>query len=141
MARVTIKELQEKIIQQQTIIDEQLKDIQKLQEDKEAILKDGNVVSKLEYETLLKEFNNLQINYKTLEEFYDKEKEKNSILINKETEKKHNERGAGRKSTLVDEQLDKIKELKEQGLSYGNIAKEVELSKAYVYKLINKRLK
>lgn len=53
--------------------------------------------------------------------------------------KKHNERGAGRKSNLTQEQINKVDELHLQGLSYGAIAKEVGISKAYVYKLINKQ--
>lgn len=53
--------------------------------------------------------------------------------------KKRNERGAGRKSNLTQEQIYKINELHLQGLSYGAIAKEVRISKAYVYKLINKQ--
>lgn len=53
--------------------------------------------------------------------------------------KKHNERGAGRKSNLTKEQIWKINELYSKGFSYAAIAKEVKISKAYVYKLINKQ--
>lgn len=59
--------------------------------------------------------------------------------IEKLESKKHNERGAGRKSTLSKEKINRVNELHLQGLSYGAIAKEVGISKAYVYKLINKQ--
>lgn len=53
--------------------------------------------------------------------------------------KQHNERNAGRKSNITKEQILKINKMHSEGQSYGAIAKEVGISKAYVYKLINKQ--
>ncbi|MCY6485899.1 helix-turn-helix domain-containing protein [Clostridium aestuarii] len=153
MPRVTKKDLEKKIEDRDKLIDMLSKQINKLQQEKEDILNNKGAVSKAEFQGAIKEIERLKINYKTVSELYDKSKEKNSTLINKCTElakenkelkenrieKKHNERGAGRKSKLTDEQLQKIKMLYQNGKSYGSIAKEVGLSKAYVYKLINKQ--
>lgn len=123
-----------------------------MQKQNESILENKDAVSKAEYEALSKQFDDLQINYKTLRGLFKCKKEKNGLLVNKytklekeleglqqEVKPKHNERGAGRKSTLTQEQLDKVQQLHEQRLSYGVIAKEIGLSKAYVYKLIKKQ--
>lgn len=148
MARITIKELQEHIKKSDEIIKWQQDKIQELQVQNENILNNKDCVSKAEYEALLKQFENLQSNHKTFKELYEHWKDKSSKLINKctelekklaKTDPKHNERGAGRKRTLTDEQLEKVQELHQQGKSYGAIAKEVGISKAYVYKLINKQ--
>ena len=147
MPRVTIKELQEQLNKSDNIIKWHQDKIHELQKQNENILNDKDSVSKVEHEALIKQFQNLQDNYKQLKDLYEKQKDKNSTLINKcialenklsELEPKYNERGAGRKSTLTNEHLQKVRELHQQGLSYGAVAKEVGLSKAYVYKLINK---
>ncbi len=201
MASITKKELQEKLEQSDRVIDMQQQKIQELQQQQEDILNDKGVVSKQEFHGICNELERIQINYKTLNESYEKlsnklaaykeghknfvkqiqlntkkenslnaqislleerceglEKDNNALevymnklaeenkklkaenrkLINNKTIKKHNERGAGRKSNLTKEQKDKIKKLNQEGLSYGAIAKEVGLSKAYVYKLISK---
>lgn len=149
MGRVTIKELQEKLQRNNDIIKWQQDKIQELQEQNEKILDNKGAVSKEENKALIKQFESLQENYKQLKKNYEHEKERNNTLINKytelenqlaklqEKEPKHNERGAGRKSSLTDEQIQNVKELHQQGLSYGAIAKKVNLSKPYVYKLIN----
>ncbi|MCY6354368.1 helix-turn-helix domain-containing protein [Clostridium sp. ZS2-4] len=90
-------------------------------------------------EDLKKDNNTLEVYRNKLEKDNEKLKAENRKLINNETVtvKKHNERGAGRRSNLTEEQMQGIKELHQEGMSYGKIAKEVGLSKAYVYKLIN----
>lgn len=152
MARITVKELQEQLKKRDDLIEWQEKKIQKLQKENERILSDKDVVSKAEFETLTNRLSMSEDSHKNALNLYKNTEEKNRTLINKCIElekqlkelqlmeqKKHNERGAGRKSSLTQEQINKIKELHEQGLSYGAIAKEAGLSKAYVYKLINKR--
>lgn len=132
MPKKTIKKLEEELELEITLKEGYRDKVIKL----EKIILDlsaGKVVSKIEYEKLLKKNEELQERINKLRETVKKCSQNNS-----ET-KKHNERGAGRKSTLTDEKIQKIKELHSQGLSYGKIAKEVGLSKAYVYKLINKR--
>ena len=146
MARVTIKELQERLKKSDYIINGQFKKIQELQEQNESILNDKNCVSKEEHQALSNQFKSLQSDYKTLKELYEHEKYRNGILINKcmkleKLKPKHNGRGAGRKRTITDAQLEKINDLHKQGLSYGAIAKEVGFSKSYVYKLINKQIR
>ncbi len=201
MSSITKKELQEQLEQADRVIDMQQQKIQELQQQQEDILNDKGVVSKEEFDGICNELERIQINYKTLNESYEKlsnkltaykeghrnfitqielntenekalhaqinlleqrceefKKDNNALevymnkleeenkrlkaenrkLINNKTIKGYNERGAGRKSNLTEEQKDKIKKLHQQGLSYGAIAKEVELSKAYVYKLISK---
>lgn len=201
MASITKKELQEQLEQADRVIDMQQQKIQELQQQQEDILNDKGVVSKEEFDGICNELERIQINYKTLNESYEKlsnkliaykeghrnfikqielntenekvlhaninsleqrceefKKDNNALevymnkleeenkrlkaenrkLINNKTIKGHNERGAGRKSNLTEEQKDKIKKLHQEGLSYGAIAKEVGLSKAYVYKLISK---
>jgi len=146
VARITVKELQEQLKKSDDIIKWQQQKIQELQEQNEKILNDKDSVSKAEYKALSKQFQNLQDNYNEMKDFYEHERTKNTALIGKcmglekelsEIKPKHNARGAGRKSTLTEEQVNKIKELHKQGLSYGAIAKEVGFSKAYVYKLIS----
>lgn len=110
-----------------------------LNTENEKILNDHIALLEKRCEDLKKDNNTLEVYMNKLEEENKELKAENRKLINNETVKKHNERGAGRKSNLTEEQLEKIKELHQEGLSYGAIAKEVGISKAYVYKLINKQ--
>lgn len=59
--------------------------------------------------------------------------------IEKLTAEKHNARGAGRKQKYDSAIIEQAKQLHKQGLSYGDIAKELNLSKSTVYKLIKER--
>lgn len=52
-----------------------------------------------------------------------------------------NGRNVGRKIIIRDEQIDKIKELYKQGLSYRAISKEVGLNSSYVYRIIKESTK
>lgn len=144
MPRITKKELQEQLEQANRVIELQQKSIQKLQEKIDNILDNKNAVEKEEFNVAIKNLERIQINYKTLENQFKREKQEKDILSSKvialeNNNNRHNSRGAGRKSKLTVEQINKILLLRQEGLSYGAIAKEVKLSKAYVYKLINKR--
>jgi YesN/AraC family two-component response regulator len=135
MARKTIKGLEQELELEKSLKEEYKKKVEELEE----IIKDlafGKVVSKCEYDKLLKKNERLQERSNKFIEII-----KSRSQNNKETKRVHNERGAGRKSSLTEEQRQKINELHKQNLSYGKIAKEVGLSKAYVYKLIKKQIK
>jgi len=151
-------QLKETILQKNNRIVFQQKQIEELQEEKKNILKNNEVVSKIEFDKVLKDLESKQINYKTLKDLYDKKTIKNNMLIDKcenltkkngalrrlngsliknATVKTHNERGAGRKSHLTKEQLEKVEKLRDEGLSYKKIGEAVGISKTYAYKLIN----
>lgn len=198
MARITKKELEEKLEQANKLVESQQQQIEELQKENEKILNDKEVVSKVEFMGVIKELERIQVNYETLKKQYERENEKlnnklaaykkshqdfikkielnkesekvlnehistleekceytkkdteilrnhveflraeNLKLTNKKSKKVHNERGAGRKSNLTTEQVQRIEKLHQKGKSYGAIAKEVGLSKSYIYKLINK---
>jgi hypothetical protein len=139
MSKVTVADLQAKLQRANSIIGEQQKKIQGLYQEKEKLLNSKNTFTKAEYEVLLKDIKRLQLNYEKIKNLYDQEKEKNNVLINGcMAVRIHNERGAGRKSKLTTEQIKKVKQLRNEGKSYGAISKEVGMSKAYVYKLIKK---
>lgn len=61
-------------------------------------------------------------------------KENNHKLNN---ERKHNERGAGRKPKLTKQQQQEVINKYNQGVSMGNIAKEFNISKGLVHKIIH----
>jgi DNA-binding NarL/FixJ family response regulator len=147
MGKVTIKELQERLQQQKELIDMQQEDIIRLNKELEEAKQGMNVISLVEFNGVVKQCENVELRYKVMERQKDKEIERLKDRINQFESKQidkctiHNERGAGRKSQLTPEQSEKVYSLHQQGLSYGKIATEVGISKAYVYKLISKQNK
>ena len=153
MARVTKKDLEQKIKELEDMANSLSRQVVELYKEKEDILSNKNMIDKDEFDGVVKQLEQIEYNYNSLKsqneyliqknnrliEKCSKLEEENRQLLTRITNKKHNERGAGRKSRLTEETLQKINYLREQGFSYGEIAKEVELSKAYVYKLINKQ--
>lgn len=83
-----------------------------------------------------KEINDLKIELEKLrlENSKFKELQKNNVV-----QKLKNERGAGRKAKFSQEDKEKMKELRSQGLSIRQIAKEFSCSAGIVHKLINEQ--
>ncbi len=119
MAKVA--ELQTKLEQANKIIDGLMQQISELHKQY------SNVVTKQEYEGLLKQYEALEQRYKILQSLYDK----------KQT-KKHNERNAGRKPKLNQELITNIHKLKnENGMTIQAIAEQLHISVGLVHKALH----
>lgn len=135
MPKVTIKELQEKLKQSQSIIDAQLSEISRLDKELEDTKIGLNVVSRSEFNSVVTELENKKELYKKLEEIKDREtsrlKERVDTLINQlrasETERsesktEYNDRGAGRKEFQNYDVVRKIYSLYVNGESLQGVA-------------------
>lgn len=141
MPRVTKKALEENIEQLKRIKDYNLKEISRLNAEIEDMKNKENVVSKVEFLSLVKDLKRQELMtseykrlYDDLREKYTKEREAllNTINDLKEalnsSEIKLNERGAGRKAYSNKEIIEKIYDLYLNGSSLQNVANELNRS-------------
>ncbi|SKA99917.1 Helix-turn-helix domain of resolvase [Caloramator quimbayensis] len=120
---MTKAELEEKLKQKDRIIEGLINEITNLNKQYK------DIITRNEYNILLKQYNDLKQNYQTLFELYNNLKHK-----------KHNERRAGRKSKLNDELITQIQKLKnENNMTIQEIAEHFNISVGLVHKALHTR--
>lgn len=137
MAKLTIAELKDQIQCLRNTIELQAQEIIRLNKQNNDIMNRCEVVSRQEFETLLKEFEYLKFQYKLVTEENKRLKEKLEMKMNTTYEEPHNSRGAGRKSNINNDILNMISKLHQENKSLSEIASAVGLSKSYIHKLIS----
>ena len=135
MARVTIKELEERLKNAQNLIDMQIDEISRLNKELDDTRNGLNVVSSAEFKGVISELENYKLLYKILKQQKEKEisslKNKVDVLIDKikevssEIKIEHNSRGAGRKEFQDYETVQHIFNLYANGESLQGVANKL----------------
>jgi|GEM_PF-2592026 len=128
MARVTIKELEERLKNAQNLIDMQIDEISRLNKELDDTRNGLNVVSSAEFKGVISELENYKLLYKILKQQKEKEisslKTKVDVLIDK-IKAEHNSRGAGRKEFQDYETVMHIFNLYANGESLQGVANKL----------------
>lgn len=134
MARVTIKEMQERLKKAQKIIEMQIDEISRLNKELDNTRNNEGVVSSAEFKIVITELDTNKKLYRVLEEQKNKEIDQlkakvdllNAELLNKNEstviKAEHNSRGAGRKEFQDYDTVKKIYKSYSEGKSLQNIA-------------------
>jgi DNA-directed RNA polymerase specialized sigma subunit len=132
MPRETIASLKEQLTRCEKINDGLMSEITRLQQEVKQAQENNNVVSKLEFDTLLNNYETLENKYKLLEKMFDKEKNKKSA--SKATK---NARGAGRKRKDIEQQVQELR----KNHTVKEIAEMLNVGTATVNRALNPNLR
>jgi len=154
MSKITLAELQKQIESYKVLTNRQQEEISRLNKQVEDVHKQQGTVSKVEFDALLTQHENLEERYRILQSLLEKEKKEKSDRINEILKKyesleeiyneleilyrkekdnnqelkktnEHNVRGAGRKKKLEDNE---ILLLRAEKMKIKDIAKKLEIS-------------